>query len=200
MAIGEDDTCENKDCRVGAGRKAMAIGEDDTCENKDCRVSAGRKATTVGENGTCENKDCRVGAGRKASAVEKDNACENKEKRRKMMVAKATSPSSLDCPKLSILIEPFFIPLSSSSWMWSSLGSWSLLPWMARTCSTSMLIGWLARPHSRTITAGTARRPPLAPLSEWILLIGNSFRGSRKYCDSSHTFKMNVLFWTRGTF
>uniref|UniRef100_I1P1S5 Uncharacterized protein n=1 Tax=Oryza glaberrima TaxID=4538 RepID=I1P1S5_ORYGL len=86
MAIGEDDTCENKDCRVGAGRKAMAIGEDDTCENKDCCVTAGRKATTVGENGACENKDCRVGAGRKASAVEEDNACENKEKRRKMML------------------------------------------------------------------------------------------------------------------
>uniref|UniRef100_A0A0D3FHW3 Uncharacterized protein n=1 Tax=Oryza barthii TaxID=65489 RepID=A0A0D3FHW3_9ORYZ len=154
MAIGEDDTCENKDC-----------------ENKDFRVSAGRKATTVGENGACENKDYRVGAGRKASAVEEDNACKNKEKRRKMMVAKATSPSSLDCPKLGILIEPFFIPLSSSSWMWSSLGSWSLLPWIARTCSISMLVGWLARPHSRTITA-----------------------------DSSHTFKMNVLFWTRGTF
>jgi hypothetical protein len=57
-----------------------------------------------------------------------------------------------------------------------------LLPWMAKTCSTSMLVGWLARPHSRTITASTARRPPLAPLSEWILLVGNSFRGSGKYC------------------
>uniref|UniRef100_A0A0E0C5Z4 Uncharacterized protein n=1 Tax=Oryza meridionalis TaxID=40149 RepID=A0A0E0C5Z4_9ORYZ len=93
----------------------MAIGEDDTCENKDCRVSAGRKATTVGEDGACENKDCRIGAGRKVSAVEEDNACENKEKRRKTMVEEATSPSSLDCPNLGILIEPFFIPLSSSS-------------------------------------------------------------------------------------
>uniref|UniRef100_A0A0E0E050 Uncharacterized protein n=1 Tax=Oryza meridionalis TaxID=40149 RepID=A0A0E0E050_9ORYZ len=64
----------------------MAIGEDDTCKNKDCRVSAGRKVTTVGEDGACENKDCRVGARRKPSAVEEDNACENKEKRRKMML------------------------------------------------------------------------------------------------------------------
>ncbi|KAF2924964.1 hypothetical protein DAI22_06g017450 [Oryza sativa Japonica Group] len=85
-----------------------------------------------------------------------------------MMVAEATSPSSLDPPNLGILIGPFFIPLSFS-WMWSSSRSWSLLPWMAWTCSTSTLTGWLMRPHSRTITAGTARRPSLDPLNKYFL-------------------------------
>uniref|UniRef100_A0A0E0ARB0 Uncharacterized protein n=1 Tax=Oryza glumipatula TaxID=40148 RepID=A0A0E0ARB0_9ORYZ len=142
MAIGEDDTCENKDCRVSAGRKATTVGEDDACENKDCRVSAGRKVTTVGEDGACENKDCRVGVGRKASAVEEDNACENKEKRRKMMVVEAASPSSLDCPNLGILIEPF-----------SSL---SLLPpgcgraWGRGRCYR----GWRGRARPRRSSAG----------------------------------------------
>uniref|UniRef100_A0A0E0HK96 Uncharacterized protein n=1 Tax=Oryza nivara TaxID=4536 RepID=A0A0E0HK96_ORYNI len=32
--FGEDDTCENKDWHVGAGRKATTVGEDVACENK----------------------------------------------------------------------------------------------------------------------------------------------------------------------
>nr|AAX95176.1 transposon protein, putative, mutator sub-class [Oryza sativa Japonica Group]ABA92383.1 transposon protein, putative, Mutator sub-class [Oryza sativa Japonica Group] len=83
-------------CRVGAGRKAIAVGEDDTRENRDCHVSAGRKATTIGEDGACENKDCRVGARRKASAIDEDNTCKNKEKWRKMMVAEGFSCTNLE--------------------------------------------------------------------------------------------------------